>query len=169
MTAFSPGQSPPPVNTATRTPTTVRAMAWDSTRRVPWKKVLTPFALYAVVAFVLFSVLGKGFDAGLIVGIAAGGVVYALLAAVMVKFGWSPPMFQSKEERAATAAANAERRAARAAAKSARPRRRRPAGPTSAPTPPTRAKTPALMECHRGDRLCRAPPGQPRAAKRRRR
>ncbi len=93
-------------------------MAWDSTRRVPWKKVLTPFVLYAVVAVVLFSVLGKGFDAGLLVGVVAGGVIYALLAAVMVKFGWNPPMFQSREERAAAAAASAERRAARAAAKS---------------------------------------------------
>jgi hypothetical protein len=93
-------------------------MAWDSTRRVPWKKVLTPFVLYAVVAVVLFSLLGKGFDAGLLVGVAAGGVIYALLAAVMVKFGWNPPMFQSREERAAAAAASAERRAARTAAKS---------------------------------------------------
>src|SRR5438067_13185490 len=104
MTAFNPGQSPPAVNTPTLTPTTVRAMAWASTRRVPWKKVLTPFALYAVVAVVLFSVLGKGFDAGLLVGVAAGGVIYALLAALMVKFGWNPPMFQSKAERAEAAA-----------------------------------------------------------------
>ena len=80
--------------------------------------MLTPFALYAVVAVVLFSVLGKGFDAGLLVGVAAGGVIYALLATVMVKFGWNPPMFQSKEERAAAATASAERRATRAAARS---------------------------------------------------
>jgi hypothetical protein len=105
-------------------------MAWDSSRRVPWKKVLTPFALYAVVAVVLFSVLGKGFDAGLLVGVAAGGVIYALLAAVMVKFGWNPPMFQSKADRAAAAAAASERRAARAAAKSG----------GKAGAPPTRAK-----------------------------
>jgi hypothetical protein len=105
-------------------------MAWDSTRRVPWKKVLTPFALYAVVAVVLFSVLGKGFDAGLLVGVAAGGVIYALLATVMVKFGWNPPMFQSREERAAAAAAASERRAARAAAKSG----------GKAPDPAARAK-----------------------------
>jgi hypothetical protein len=105
-------------------------MAWDSTRRVPWKKVLTPFALYAVVAVVLFSVLGKGVDAGLLVGVAAGGVIYALLATVMVKFGWNPPMFQSREERAAAAAAASERRAARAAAKSG----------GKAPDPAARAK-----------------------------
>jgi hypothetical protein len=109
-------------------------MAWDSTRRVPWKRMLTPFALYAVVAVVLFSVLGKGFDAGLLVGVAAGGVIYALLATVMVKFGWNPPMFQSKEERATAATASAERRAARAAARSG--------GKGSTAGPPARAKPP---------------------------
>jgi hypothetical protein len=109
-------------------------MAWDSTRRVPWKRMLTPFALYAVVAVVLFSVLGKGFDAGLLVGVAAGGVIYALLATVMVKFGWNPPMFQSKEERAAAATASAERRAARAAARSG--------GKGSTAATPARAKPP---------------------------
>jgi hypothetical protein len=100
---------------------------------VPWKKVLTPFALYAVVAVGLFSVLGKGFDTGLLVGVVAGGVIYALLAAIMVKFGWNPPMFQSKAERAEAAAASAERRAARAAAKS---------GGKSGPAESSRAKPP---------------------------
>jgi hypothetical protein len=96
-------------------------MAWDASRKVPWKKVLTPFALYAVVAIGLFSVLG-GFNPGLLIGVAAGGVVYSGLAAIMVKFGWNPPMFQSREERQAAAQAAAERRAARDAAKGKAPR-----------------------------------------------
>ncbi len=91
-------------------------MAWDASRKVPWKKVLTPFALYAVVAVALFGIVG-GFKASLIIGIVAGGIVYAGLAALMVKFGWNPPMFQSKEERLAASQAAAERRAARDAAK----------------------------------------------------
>ena len=84
---------------------------------MPWKKVLTPFALYAVVAVGLFSLVGGGFQPGLLIGVLSGGAVYAALAALMVKFGWNPPMFQSREERAAVAAASAERRAAKAAAK----------------------------------------------------
>jgi hypothetical protein len=113
--------------------------------------MLTPFALYAVVAVVLFSVLGKGFDAGLLVGVAAGGVIYALIATVMVKFGWNPPMFQSKDERAAAAAASAERRAARAAARSggkggtaATPARAKPA-----PTRRTNATNPKAKTTRR--------------------
>jgi hypothetical protein len=92
-------------------------MAWDSHRPVPWKRVLTPFLLYAVVAVALFSVLGGGFQLGLLVGVASGGAMYAGIAVVMIKFGWNPPMFQSRQERAETAARNAERRAAKQAAK----------------------------------------------------
>ena len=91
-------------------------MAWDASRKVPWKKVVTPFALYAVVAIALFGIMG-GFKASLLIGVTAGGVVYAGVAALMVKFGWNPPMFQSKEERLASAQVAAERRAARDAAK----------------------------------------------------
>jgi predicted lipid-binding transport protein (Tim44 family) len=96
-------------------------MAWDASRTVPWKKILTPFGLYAAVAVVLFSLLDGGFNPGLLVGVVAGGGIYTLVAVVMVKFGWNPPMFQSKEERAAAAAAGAERRAQRQAAKGRAP------------------------------------------------
>jgi hypothetical protein len=112
-------------------------MAWDASRKVPWKKVLMPFALYAVIAVGLFSLLG-GFQLGLLVGVAAGGVVYAALAALMVKFGWNPPMFQSKEERVAAAQAAAERRAARAAAKG---RTTKGAAPVTKPKPAATRRT----------------------------
>ena len=112
-------------------------MAWDASRKVPWKKVLTPFAIYAVIAVALFGVLG-GFKLGLLVGVLAGGVVYAGVAALMVKFGWNPPMFQSREERLATAQANAERRAARDAARGKTPRT---AAPTARPKPPATRRT----------------------------
>jgi hypothetical protein len=73
--------------------------------------------LYAVIAVALLSVLGGGFQPGLLVGVIAGGAMYTGIAVVMIKFGWNPPMFQSREERAAAAARNAERRAARDATK----------------------------------------------------
>jgi hypothetical protein len=107
-------------------------MAWDARRKVPWKKVLTPFAIYAVLAVAVFGFMG-GFTPGLLIGVTAGGAVYAGLAALMVKLGWNPPMFQSREERLVAAQAAAERRAARDAAKgktarnAAPPTRARPA------------------------------------------
>ena len=121
-------------------------MAWDASRRIPWKKVLTPFVLYAVVAVVLFSLLGGGFQPGLLVGVVAGGTIYTLLAVVMLKFGWNPPMFQSREERAAVAAASAERRAAREA------QRRGAKGGGKAPAPGSRPKPPATSRTNATNR-----------------
>ena len=124
-------------------------MAWDASRKVPWKKVLTPFALYAVVAIGLFGALG-GFKIGLLVGVAAGGVVYAGLAALMVKFGWNPPMFQSRQERTAAAQAAAERRAARDAAKGKTARGAAPAARTKpAATKRTNATNPKAKTTRR--------------------
>ena len=117
-------------------------MAWDSRRPIPWKRVLTPFALYAVVAVTLFSLLGGGFQPGLLVGVVIGGAVYTGVAVLMMKFGWNPPMFQSKEERAAVAARNAERRAAKQAAKNG-----------EAPTTATgRSKPPPTRRTNAGNR-----------------
>src|SRR3954470_14419997 len=136
ITALRPGQSPPPVITPTRTASTVRPMACDANRKVPWKKVLTPFALYAVIAVGLFGVLG-GFKIGMLVGVVAGGIIYASLAALMVKFGWNPPMFQSREERQAAALAAAERRAARDEARGKTAK----TAPTARPKPPATRRT----------------------------
>jgi hypothetical protein len=92
-------------------------MAWDSTRKVPWRRVLKPFGIYAVVAAAVLLVATRRFDAGLLVGLVGGGLIYAALVTVLVKFGWNPPIFMSKEERAGAAAAAAERRAARRSGK----------------------------------------------------
>jgi hypothetical protein len=88
-------------------------MAWDSTRKVPWRRVLKPFGIYAVVAAAVLLVATRRFDAGVLVGLVGGGLVYAAFVTVLVKFGWNPPIFMNKEERAEAAAAAAERRAAR--------------------------------------------------------
>jgi nucleotide-binding universal stress UspA family protein len=88
-------------------------MAWDSTRKVPWRRVLKPFGIYAIVAAAVLLVATRRFDAGILVGLIGGGLIYAALVTVLVKFGWNPPIFMSKEERAEAAAAAAEKRAAR--------------------------------------------------------
>ena len=99
------------------------SVAWDASRRVPWKKVLTPFALYAVVAVGLFSIVEGGFKLGTrrrACSPAASST--PALAALMVKFGWNPPMFQSRRSGPVAAQAAAERRPRR----SRPPRARRP-------------------------------------------
>ena len=84
MTALSPGQSPPPVSTPTRTPRHGRgcgrrdgwpgasgrhrpatncAVAWDSSRPVPWKRLFTFVGIYSLIVFGLFAVLQARADA----------------------------------------------------------------------------------------------------------
>ena len=58
---------------------------------MPWKRLVVPFAVYAVIAVVAFSFFGKSNLLGLVVGVAMGGVLYLGITVIMVKFGWNPP------------------------------------------------------------------------------
>jgi hypothetical protein len=104
-------------------------MAFDASRPVPWKRLVTPFLIYAGVATVLFSFFGKSNIAGIVGGVVMGGVLYLGVAVIMVKFGWNPPSFgrQAREESAATA------RSTTATAKAPPPDR-----PRSKPSPTSR-------------------------------
>jgi hypothetical protein len=108
-------------------------MAWDATRPVPWKRLLTFFAAYAGIAAFLLTVL-RGFDPSILSGLVLGGSVYLLIAVVLVKFGWNPPSFRSKNQRAEAAAAAEARAAAKAPAPTPDGPRPRPK-PTSRTTP----------------------------------
>jgi hypothetical protein len=80
-------------------------MAWDVSRPVPWKRLVTPFLIYAGVATVLFSFFGKSNIGGIVGGVLIGGMLYLGVAVIMVKFGWNPPSFgrQAREAGATTA------------------------------------------------------------------
>lgn len=67
------------------------AVAWDAARPVPWKRLVVPFGIYAVIAVVMFSFVGKGDLLGPAVGVLIGGVLYLGVTFVLVKFGWNPP------------------------------------------------------------------------------
>jgi hypothetical protein len=122
-------------------------VAWDANRPVPWKRILKPFAIYAVLAnVVFFFVLRSDYNAGVALGTIGGGVLYAAIAYLAVKMGWSPPAFRSKEElaamREARLAARAEKEAAsgrRGASPSKRSGSSRPAVARPAPTKRTNA------------------------------
>jgi hypothetical protein len=122
-------------------------VAWDANRPVPWKRIIKPFAIYAVLANVVFFLLLRSdYNAGVALGTIGGGVLYAAIAYLAVKMGWSPPAFRSKEElaamREARLAARAEKQAAsgrRGAAPSKRSGPSRPAAARPAPTKRTNA------------------------------
>jgi len=85
-------------------------VAFDATRPVPWKRLLTFVGIYSMIVLGLFAIIRPGQVARSLPGIVVGGTVALTLMAVLTKFGWNPTMLRSKEE-------IAEARAQRAAAK----------------------------------------------------
>jgi hypothetical protein len=67
-------------------------MAWDSTRPVPWRRLVREWLIYlgiATAVFVVWSVArGKSVDFPLLIGLLASGPLYLALGAVLAKFGY---------------------------------------------------------------------------------
>ena len=86
-------------------------MAWDSSRPVPWKRLLTYLGIYAAVMVVITLIVsGEQFSEAL-PGLLIGLVLATAVMVAMTKFGWTLPMLRSREE-------VADIRTERAAAKS---------------------------------------------------
>lgn len=78
-------------------------MAWDSSRPVPWRRMVNEWLLYVAIMFVLFLFV---FDNSSLVGVVAGllvsGPLYLAFGYVLAKFGYRRKSF--KEMRAESAA-----------------------------------------------------------------
>ncbi len=78
-------------------------MAWDSTRPVPWRRMVNEWLVYVAIMFVLFLFV---FDNSSLVGVVAGllvsGPLYLAFGFVLAKFGYRRKSF--KELRAESAA-----------------------------------------------------------------
>jgi hypothetical protein len=97
---------------------------YDATRPVPWAKLIRLFLIYAVIANAVFLLLFReDFGWGALVGTAVGGIAYLAISAVMVKFGWDPPMLRAKQnaQEAQAKASGSTRSAPAAPAERARP------------------------------------------------
>lgn len=69
-------------------------MAWDSSRQVPWPKVVKLLGFYLVIVNAMILLLGRSdYDVGVFLSTLFGGTVYLLLTVVLVKFGWNPFAF----------------------------------------------------------------------------
>jgi len=85
-------------------------VAFDATRPVPWKRLLTFVAVYSMIVLGLFAIIRPGQVARSLPGVVLGGTVALALMAILTKFGWNPTMLRSRAE-------IAEARAQRAAGK----------------------------------------------------
>jgi hypothetical protein len=82
-------------------------MPWDSSRVVPWRRLIREAALFGVAMVLLFGLVAKP-DAGAYVGLALGLVFYVALMALLAKFGYSrKTVADMRAERDAVAASRA--------------------------------------------------------------
>jgi hypothetical protein len=65
-------------------------MAWDSTRPVPWRRLVRDWLLYFGIMVVVFVVVFHDrVSAGTTMGLVASGPLFIALGAVLAKFGYT--------------------------------------------------------------------------------
>ena len=110
-------------------------MAWDSSRRVPWKRLLLYLGIYAVVMVAITAATNADRFAEAVPGLVIGLVLATSVMVVLTKFGWTLPILRSREENAAL---RAERLAARSPAATTSSAT---SGPRHRPAPTSRTTT----------------------------
>ena len=86
-------------------------MAWDSSRPVPWQRLMREWVIYALIMVAVFLVFFRDANViGAIVGVLISGPLYLALGAVLAKFGYQRKTF--REARAARQRQLAARNAA---------------------------------------------------------
>ena len=103
-------------------------MAWDSSRTVPWRRLVREWLVYVVFAAVAISIYfvatDKKIEIGLFAGLLSSGPMYVAFGAILAKFGYQRKTFKElKQERPVAAAA----RSSRSGSTTAPPARARPA------------------------------------------
>ena len=64
-------------------------MAWDSTRPVPWNRLIREWLIYAAIMSAVFLIFFRGDSTvGAIAGVLISGPLYLGFGAVMAKFGY---------------------------------------------------------------------------------
>jgi hypothetical protein len=64
-------------------------MAWDSSRPVPWKRLIREWLIYAAIMSAVFVVFFRGDNVlGAVAGVLLSGPLYLAFGAVMAKFGY---------------------------------------------------------------------------------
>jgi hypothetical protein len=64
-------------------------MPWDSTRPVPWKRLVTDWAIYIGIMIVVLLIVARDqVDAGVFAGLLVSGPLFVAIGAVLAKFGY---------------------------------------------------------------------------------
>ena len=96
-------------------------MPWDSSRRVPWKRLLTFELTYAGLFAALILLFQRKQVTGSIIALVVAVLATTLAISVLWKFGWSPAFLKSRSELQQIRTARINERQAARAARSGRP------------------------------------------------
>ncbi|CAB4878064.1 unannotated protein [freshwater metagenome] len=82
-------------------------MAWESSRPVPWRRLIREWLIYVAIASVAFVIIFRDkLTVSLFAGLFVSGPMYLLFGAVLAKFGYSRKTFKDlrveRENAAAT-------------------------------------------------------------------
>ena len=70
-------------------------MAWNSSRAVPWRRLVREWLIYIAIASVAFVIILRDqLTVGLFAGLLASGPMYVLFGAVLAKFGYQRKTFK---------------------------------------------------------------------------
>ena len=106
-------------------------MAWDSSRPVPWKRLIRDWLLYLAIMMVVFAaVLRDRMSAGTTAGLLVSGPLFVILGAVLAKFGYTRRTLKDLRAETQTKAAHRARQPIGSAA-----------GPRGKPAPTRRTST----------------------------
>ena len=97
-------------------------MAWDSSRPVPWQRLMREWSIYALVMVGLVFLFVRGNTVGALAGILVSGPLYLAFGAVLAKFGYQrKTLRQLREEREAQQEASPSEASGSAATTRTRP------------------------------------------------
>jgi hypothetical protein len=96
-------------------------MAWDSSRPVPWQRLIREWLLYVGIMVIVFLIIYRNrLEIGLFIGLLTSGPLYVLFGAVLAKFGYQRKTLRDLKNQRASAPSKATAQTSSTAAK-ARP------------------------------------------------
>ena len=113
-------------------------MAWDSSRPVPWQRLIREWLIYIAIATVAFLVIYRNrLELSLFGGLLASGPMYLGFGALLAKFGYARKTFKDlRNQRAEIASQPRQSRDATAARGRPAPTKRTATGTAQRPNKP---------------------------------
>jgi hypothetical protein len=109
-------------------------VAWDSTRPVPWQRLVRDWLIYVSIMAALFLVIYRDeLSAGPFVGLAISGPVFVAIGAVLAKFGYQRKTLSDLKRDTQVKRASEAQAAGHAPRNRPAPTRRTSTGPSNRP------------------------------------